>query len=311
MIEITPFVFSFRTYNEHKKRNFFIPKLGNVNDQGITLSNELISYHDINSTTFFDGYLVITFSKYPILGKEISSWYIKKNNCIILKSEMIKDIKLAFDLFATRNAKSKRICGHCENTIDWDNHLDSQYQYCNECHSISDKHGLLFSNGEQFDICPETGYYDRLGKRKKYEYFIFDKKLYFRTTKYFGGDNLGIEFFHKNILKNCMFLIGVPGTLFEFYKANQGHHPDFTELAEANFASRCGELKEAADLYTKMQMRLPYFPALHYNLAIAYLQSNNEEMARRYFQKSLEGCSNYEPTLKVLRYLTQKERGSN
>ncbi|WP_281614088.1 tetratricopeptide repeat protein [Flammeovirga sp. SubArs3] len=308
MFEITPFVFSFKTYNEKKKSNFLIPKLGNVNEQGITLSNELISFHDILRTTYYRGYLVITFDNYPLLGKQTSEWYIQKNNCIIIKSSMIKDIKLAFNVFKSRFAQKTRTCGHCENEINWDKHLESQYHYCDECHSISDKHGLLMSNGEEFDICPETGYWDRLGIRRQYQYFYFDKKLYWNYNKYYGGDNLGIEFFHNNILKNLMFLIGVPGTLIEFYKANQGHHPDFTELAEANFASRCGEIKEAADLYTKMQMRFPYFPALHYNLAIAYLQVNNIELAKRYFQKSLEGCSNYTPTLKVLKYLSEKEK---
>lgn len=307
MLEIPSFSFSFKVFSEEKKSHFIIPKLGNITENGIYLSGELISYYDILRITYFSGYLIITFDKYPLLGKLTSKWRIEKNNSLVLKSGMIKDIKRAYDIFKSKNAKITRQCGHCDNPINWDKQLNSQYQYCNECHSISDKHGLLFSNGELFDICPETGYYDRLGYRRKYEYYYYNKKLYWKTTKYYGGDNLSIDFFHKNILKNLMFLIGVPGTLIEYYKANKGHHPDFTELAEANFASRCGELKEAADLYTKMQMRLPYFPALHYNLAIAYLQSNNQELARRYFQKSLEGCSNYEPTLKVLKYLAEKE----
>ncbi|NME67093.1 tetratricopeptide repeat protein [Flammeovirga aprica] len=307
MLENPSFAFSFKAYSEKKKSYFILPKLGNINENGIYLTGELISFYDILRMTYFGGYLIITFKNYPLLGKRTASWKIDKNNALVIRSGMIKDIKRAFDIFISQNAEVTRRCGHCDNPINWDHQLETQYHYCNECHSISDKHGLLFSNGELFDICPETGYYDRLGYRRKYEYYFFDKKFHWKTTKYYGGDNLGIEFFHKNILKNLMFLIGVPGTLIEFYKANKGHHPDFTELAEANFASRCGELKEAADLYTKMQMRLPYFPALHYNLAIAYLQSNNEELARRYFQKSLEGCSNYEPTLKVLKYLSEKE----
>ncbi|MBB3696444.1 tetratricopeptide repeat protein [Flammeovirga yaeyamensis] len=308
MNELTAFAFSFKTFNEKRKSNFIIPKLGNVNEQGITLNNELIVYHDILRINYYKGYLVITFVNYPIIGKSISEWLIKKNNCIIIKSDMIKEIKLAFDIFQTRNAKNKRVCGFCDNPIDWDNHFETQYQYCEECHSISDKHGLLISNGEQFDICPETGYYDRLRKRKQYQYYYWKGKMYWTTTSTYGGDNLGIEFFHKNIFKNMMFLVGLPGTIKEWYKANEGHHPDFTELAEANFSSRCGEVKEAADTYTKMQMRLPYFPALHYNLALTYLQANNLNLAKRYFQKSLEGCANYTPTIKILKYLSEKEK---
>lgn len=308
MIEIPSFAFSFKAYSEKNKSHFILPKLGNINEHGIFLTGELVSFYDILRMTYFSGYLIITFNNYPLLGKNTSKWKITKNNTLVLKSGMIKEIKRAYDIYKSKDATETRVCGHCENRIIWDKQLNTQYHYCNECHSISDKHGLLFSNGEQFDICPESGYYDRLNYRRKYEYFFFDKKLHWKTTKYYGGDNLSIEFFHKNILKNLMFLVGVPGTLFEYYKANKGHHPDFTDLAEANFASRCGELKEAADLYTKMQMRLPYFPALHYNLAIAYLQSNNKEYAKRYFQKSLEGCSNYEPTLKVLKYLAEKEQ---
>jgi hypothetical protein len=109
-----------------------------------------------------------------------------------------------------------------------------------------------------------------------------------------------------------VFLLGIPFNFMLKNKMSIGVNQLYEGLTEANRLAQDGNMKEADTIYSLLLLRNETHPALLFNMAQGYYKAQMAEKIEiaekskildktyRHFEKSLEMCSNYQPTLDFL-----------
>lgn len=310
--------FYFKFVNEKGNTTSWLSKLGKTDEKGIKLGKSLIFFEDIYKVLRYGNKIVLCLYPFANLSSSLSKQVIKGHYSIVIQtSSFAQELEALIDravgkmrLNETKKENKKEgkpskllstQCPKCHTPMDMTNLVDSYYIYCGHCESVFNKYGYTASDGEKYSICPETGYFDRLRNYNEYRIFLLPNEASFQIKGYYASDTLQEMFFHENFKRSFTLLIGAVALIFQRMYALRDRHPDFEELSQANYQASIGEMNEAWNIYHRMIQRLPYHPGFYYNLGLAYLRQKKYKNAVKFFEKSLEGCSNYKPTLTILR----------
>jgi tetratricopeptide (TPR) repeat protein len=199
-----------------------------------------------------------------------------------------------------KNVFRKANCPHCDAAIDLTGLPFSHYIYCNYCDTIFDSFGYEIPGGNEYRVCPESGYYDRIKHYTEYAIYLLRHERSFHVRRYMCGDAYAHLFFEKNFVKNLTLLVGAVLSLIVKIRSSINRNPNYPELVKANLHAMKGEVAEADYIYELLLNRNKHHPGLYYNLGLCYLKSGDQVKALRYFRRSLENCVNYQPTLDII-----------
>jgi hypothetical protein len=194
------------------------------------------------------------------------------------------------------------------------------YTFCEYCELVFSKLGQSIVNSEDFKICPECSYFNRVQYFPDAEFYYYgaEDNANFFGKKYYC-DTCAQRDFKRQIVKNAPFLLAIPHTLRKKMQLESNIHPTLHEVTQANLLAQDGKLEEAEVLYLSLSLHNEFHPAVYYNRGKAYFECAREledsssdidvqEEAKAIRQKgvfdlkkSLLGCANFEPTLELLR----------
>ncbi|MEH0155484.1 tetratricopeptide repeat protein [Limibacter armeniacum] len=317
MRDLSLLTFTFRFVNENGKADSLLPKLGSVNDKQLNLGKGIVYYEDIYQVNRYQNYVIISLYPFATISSSLAGKVMDGHHSIVIKTfsfarelEGMIDRKLGKMRIHEKKEKDpthhgssllKTQCPNCHTPIDTDGLHPSYYLYCQHCSTIFNKHGYAASRGDRYNICPETGYFDRIANYRAYKMYMLPKETAFETIKYYCSDTMEKMMFEAYFKKNLTLLVGSILIGIQHLFASRNRDPDFEELSKANFLAEKGNMSDARDVYAKMISRLPYHPGIYYNIGLAYLKGKNYQKALQYFEKSLDGCSNYQPTKDILK----------
>ncbi|MDW7692270.1 hypothetical protein R9C00_13985 [Flammeovirgaceae bacterium SG7u.111] len=316
--------FTFKFVDKNGKSDGFISKLGRINRGGLILDESTIMYQDIYRVERFKNKIVVVLMPFSAIGPAITEHIFEDYTSIMLhisgfaervQSIINKRVSNARLLDKKRSMTPEEVkerfrvidCPNCDATLDLTDLKPSQYIFCKYCDSLFDKHKYLIPGGEDYRNCPETSLFDRVRSNSEYSFYATRQSFAFRVRRYQCGDTFAHILFQRNILKNFTLLIGVPLALYAKYRSTNGRSPAYPEMVKANLLALEGKIEDAEIIYSSLLMRNPNHPGLHLNLGLAYLKAEKKLKALSHFRRSLEGCSNYKPTLRILEKYSDEE----
>lgn len=318
MRDSTIYTFKFRFRTPENDYAHLLPKEGRINLESLQLVEDAIYYQDIRSVGAYKNLLVLNLMPYPTLEGNLSEYVLPGHHSIVISvSDPAVEIKAFIDRHLSRLAIEermagmskeeirdyfrKRSCPHCGAHTDLTGLRDSTYIYCKYCQVIFNQFNHLAPGGTQYKTCPECGFFDRIRDHLDYRVYITTKGQSFKKRTRHCCDACATELSEETLVKNMTLLVGTFADLYEKYKIRTSRHPDFQWLCEANLFARKGDMSQAAELFYKILYRLPHHPGIFFNQGMGYLKAGDEEKAYEYFERSLNSCSNYLPTLEVLK----------
>jgi hypothetical protein len=202
-------------------------------------------------------------------------------------------------------------CPICGATIDLSDFAQTPYMYCRFCESILDRNKQVVSNGERYRICGECGMYDRIREYTIFDFYFLLVVYAWRTNRRFVCDTCASRLGRNALLRNLIFLLGIPSAIYVLIKANSGRAPALQQLAKANGLALKGKYAEANAIYDKLLQRFPDHPGFLLNQGMGYLNGQDVPTGSAYLARSLKACSNYQPTLWVAQRLRQAALETN
>ncbi|MGB0522406.1 MAG: tetratricopeptide repeat protein [Flammeovirgaceae bacterium] len=310
--------FRFRFVGQSGGPKRFLRKSGSVTRDGIFLDEQRIFIEDVHSVSTHRSKVIINLLPYATTTREICQHIIPRHNSIVIQVEelLAEKIKSIIDQRCTglvlqkkwkdikpenRGKHYKHIaCARCDSIIDITNVRDSNLVHCKYCEAIFDHFGYMLAGSEDYKICPECGYYGRIGNHLDFKFHGMGQDG-FSSRSYYCCDTCAHRIFLKNVWKNMALLVGFGVTIFEKLRSKRNRNPFYKELTEANLLAQNGDMINADILYSSITFRNDGHPGLHLNYGMAYLKHGDRDRAAFQFKKSLEACSNYLPTLEILK----------
>ena len=310
--------FKFRFIREGKALSLFRVK-GEANDEGLRLGKTLIPYEFIELTAMQQHFLAIALS--PDASNEIKESLVKSMatpNILLIDAGrkineqlcryvniMISGVKTQLHreaLEAKGQAELFRAaqCPHCGAIIDLSELEKTKYAYCRFCESVITEAGGIITKGNEYRICPECGFFDRVKNYTEF-YFLFLVWFYYVSHKQrLLCRNCSKKVALKMFFVNILGLIGWIPTFIMIIQSMTGHDPSLKSLSKANILSQKKMAKQAGAIYEAMFERFPEHPGLLYNLAKAHIIAGDMDSAAAAFNRCLSACSNYEPAVTTL-----------
>jgi len=292
---------------------------GNVTRDGVFLAQKRIFFEDIHSVSQHRSKVIINLMPYATTTAEICEHIFPNHNCIVIQVDGLlpERIKSIIDQRCT-NLVAKAKWGHldknevadhfkyiacprCEAIIELNDVQPSNLVYCKYCEAIFDHFGYMLPGSEEYRICPECEYYGRVQNYRDYQFYHVGQEREFSARTFYCCDTCAHRMFTRNIWKNMVFLVGFGLSAFEKLNSKRNRNPFYKELTEANLLAQNGEMVEADILYSSITFKNSGHPGLHMDYGKAYLQNGERNRAAFQFKKSLEACSNYLPTLEILK----------
>ncbi|MHA2363459.1 MAG: hypothetical protein ACXAC7_05850 [Candidatus Hodarchaeales archaeon] len=298
-------------------------KFGYVSENYINLDDDKIEYNLIVDTAIREKRLAIVFldtqsfdektKKFLIenytLAMEIqdaeadelkrfidikaSKIYAEKN-----KARLEKEGKI--DLFKTVN------CPNCTAIVDLSELNESTYTYCDFCNSIFAETTKIISNGDDYGTCSECHMYGKIQGYTVFHFYFLLLIYGYRHEKRYLCNTCALKVAKKTLLTNLLFLLGIPSALSMWIKARKKIDPEYLPLIQANRKGSDGKFRESDPLYEKIMIKFPDHPGILYNQARAHLIGRDSEQGIHYLKKSLDACSNYYPSIKLVRSLQRR-----
>lgn len=319
--------FRFRFYDNNGKTSSFFPLQGRVDKEGISFEDETLWFVDISRVHLYHHKLVILLKPFIAIGKRVSDNILKETNCIALDIAEPQDV--AFDVKASIDQRLSKMyvqriekelkkdglqrffrqshCPVCDSHIDLSLRKDTPLVYCPYCLNVFDKHGNILPDTEDYNICPECGYYNRLRERTEFHFYALRSERKAHIKKRYCCDTCSERDISENLWKDALYLAALPNLLYQGFRNRRGGNPIYEQLTLANRYAQDGNFEKAHQIYTVLMLRNDGHPGIHLNYGLAYLKAGDEENAAREFQKSLAACSNYQPTLEVLQEYSSLE----
>jgi len=323
MREAAVVTFSFKYVNRLGIPDTLVPRQGRVTRDGLILENSRIFFRDIHRVERHHKSLVIVLKPGATISREVSRHIFKRLTAFVINiggfsrqvqsiinrrvsTAKLSDRKMEMSPEELKTRFVKADCPNCDAAIDLIDVIRSHYIYCDYCGAIFDHYGYLVPGGNEYRVCPETGFYERVRDYKEHAYYITRRDAAFKTRKLFCSDTYAHIIFERVFVKNFTLLFGVFLAGYEKLRSLSGRNANYIELVAANLAAAKGDMEKAEFEYAKLVTRNKYHPGLTMNLGLIYLKKGNERKALHEFQKSLEHCSNYTPVIEILRKFSQK-----
>jgi hypothetical protein len=291
-------------------------------DQALILDKESIDYTNILDTTCRDQRIALSLSPEARLGEKTRK-ALQANQILVLEVSQIKtdDLEKHIDrassaiqaeqhrLELINTGKADRFhsvqCSNCGATIDLSDFNRTAYVYCRYCESIIKSNGEIISPGDSYRICDECGMFDRVRGYTQFNFYFLLVVYGFSYRRVHVCDNCAVRIAKQALLRNLIFILGVPSAIYMWIKAITGRDSSLRMLAKANALARKGKFKEADEIYVQFSGPYPEHPALLRNRSLGHLCGNNLNAAASLLSRSLKSCNNYLPSLQLARRLKQ------
>jgi len=316
--------FQFRFLKPNGQSNPFIKKEGSVNRDGLILDGQRVFYRDIYKVSRHHNTLVIDMLPFPALGGGLHRYMVEETSALVLKisgfakpvqsilnrrisASRIKDRKMGMAPEEIKEQFRRENCPECDAAIDLTGLKETSYVYCEFCSTIFDHYGYPIPGGNYYGICPELNIYDRLDDYKEHAFYAFRRQQHSYVRKYYCGDTFAHLVIHQHLWKNLPYLFGFFGNLFQLLKMERNKFPDYIQLKTANLKALQGNIREAEFFYDQILHRIKGHPGIFFNLGMAHLRAGDKSQALHFFEKSLQVCSNYGPTVHILEKYRSQE----
>jgi Zn-finger nucleic acid-binding protein len=312
-----PINFRFQYVNQSGNAMGWGAKKASLTEETIQLKDSSLSYKAILDSTCRDRRMVLTLDPLEVRDPEVSQHIINKN-LLILDITQAKpiDLERVIDRISSRYIAERHgeqleregkgrefrvvTCPHCDATVDVSLLNQTPYVYCRYCETIFQERGNLKTIGEQYRLCDECGWFDRVQGYTEF-YFYFLLVIYgFRWQRRHLCDTCVNGLFWKMLAINFIFILGIFPTIWLKIQSLKGRDRDLKELAKANSLGKRGKYQEAEAIYTRLFERYPHHPGLLLSQGFGHLKGQDGTGAWHKFQKSLQGCSNYAPTVRTM-----------
>ena len=317
--------FRFRFVSNGRSKGMFSSK-GYTTAQGISLAGELLPYESIKSAAMRDKLFVIGFLPDtdfgPKLEQNLSSGnYLVMDILDLEREELMRVINGAISHRVLKESSRSSRCPRCGAAIDSSGLPLSAYEFCPYCETLfkstylemeqssqgggemeqSSQGGEIVNDGELYRICPECNLFAHVRLQgilyltlfRPFSPWSFQQK---RLCK-----SCARKVFWRMLLLNAPFLLALPHTFLLFVRTFTGKDSRLKGLPKANGLLKRGRVNEAAKLFEEMRRSIAEHPGLLYNQAVGLLEDEKPSAALDCIQRSLEACSNYGPSLEILR----------
>ncbi|MEO1209941.1 MAG: hypothetical protein AAFX78_10405 [Cyanobacteria bacterium J06638_20] len=82
-----------------------------------------------------------------------------------------------------------------------------------------------------------------------------------------------------------------------------GRHKDLKMLTKVNALGRQGKYEKAGPIYAELREKYPRHPGLLYNESLSHLKGKDGTGTWKLLEESLQECSNYAPTVRLMNRL--------
>ena len=313
--------FKFRFVRDKNAVGLFAKK-ATATDRALILDKEPIDYADILDSTCRDQRIALSIAPEAILGEKTRK-ALRADQLLVLEVSQgrTNDLERRIDrassaiqaeqhhqeLINTGNADRFHSiqCSNCQATIDLSDFNRTSYVYCRYCESIIKSSGEIVSPGDSYRICDECGMFDRVRGYTQFNFYFLLVVYGFSYRRVHVCDNCAVHIARSALLRNLIFILGVPSAIYMWIKAITGRDPSLRTLASANALARKGRFKEADEIYVQFSGPYPEHPALLRNRSLGHLYGNNLNAAASLLSRSLKSCNNYLPSLALARRLKQ------
>ena len=313
--------FRFKFVSPNGKAEGFFPLYGRVDEETqLRLGEYTVQFADLKDVWRAGNRLALVLKPYIAVPKIVTEHLMPNTTTFIIEitDQPAEEVKSAIDqhrsarevflkknvMVAEERADDFRAlsCPYCSAVVDMSERHDSLYVYCNYCTHIFDRTGNPTPQGEEMEICPECEYFGRVTDYEEFHFYKNKNAIRNEKKEHLCCDTCASTFYEEMKWKNAMFLVGLPYNLKLKSKLDAGKNYNWEGIRQANAAAQNGNLEEAANIYTNILVKNKAHPGIHYNIGLMYFKAGMLEKAAKHFEKSLEYCANYEPTLKLLAY---------
>ncbi len=286
----------------------------------IQLKDDTLSYRAVLDSTCRDQRLILTLDPQEVSSPSLNQQLIN-GRVLALQITGAKpaDMEFYIDRISSRYLAEKHheqlhregrgrefrsvICPHCGATVDLSLLNKTPYIYCRYCETVFQETSDLKTVGATYRLCDECGWFDRVKGYTEF-YFYFLLVVYgFSWKRRFLCDTCVNQVFWKVLLVNAIFIIGIIPALWMKMESLTGRDQKLKELPRANALGKKGKYTEAAAIYAKLYERYPKHPGLLLSQSFGHLQGRDAQGAGFLLQESLQHCSNYIPSIRVINRL--------
>jgi hypothetical protein len=260
--------------------------------KALILDQEPIDYDDIRDSTCRDQRLAFTLSPGASVGEKTRK-SLHEENLLVLEVSQVKAMELEKHIDRASSAiqteqhrqelieagKADRfhsvVCSNCQATIDLSDCNRTSYVYCRYCESIIKYSGEIVTPGDSYRICDECGMFDRVRGYTLFHFYFLLVVYGYSVRRVHVCDNCAVRLARGALLRNLLFIFGVPSAISMWVKAVTGRDKSLQALAKANALARKGKFKEADEIYVQFSGPYPEHPALLRNRSLGHLYGNN------------------------------------
>lgn len=313
--------FRFRFVHDKNAVGLFAKK-ATATDRALILDKEPIDYTDILDSTCRDQRIALSIAPEATLGENTRK-ALCADQILVLEvsrnrtNDLERHIDRASSAIQAEQHRQELInagkadrfhsiqCSNCQATIDLSDFNRTSYIYCRYCESIIKSSGEVVTPGDSYRICDECGMFDRLRGYTQFNFYFLLVVYGFSYRRVHVCDNCAVRIAKHTLLRNLIFILGVPSAIYMWIKAITGRDTSLQTLAKANALARKGKYKEADEIYVQFAGPYPEHPALLRNRSLGHLYGNNLNAAASLLSRSIKSCHNYLPSLQLARRLKQ------
>ncbi len=299
-----------------------LAKKATATDRELILDKEPIDYTDILDSTCRDQRIALSIAPETTLGENTRK-ALRADQILVLEvsqgrtNDLERQIDRASSAIQTEQHRQELInagkadhfhsiqCSNCQAAIDLSDFNRTSYVYCRYCESIIKSSGEVLTPGDSYRICDECGMFDRVRGYTHFNFYFLLVVYGFSYRRVHVCDNCAVHIAKRALLRNLIFILGVPSAIYMWIKAITGRDPSLRALAKANALARKGKFEEADEIYVQFSGPYPEHPALLRNRSLGHLYGNNINAAASLLSRSLKSCNNYLPSLQLARRLKQ------
>lgn len=301
---------------------------GYATSECLVLGKQTLDYNDILDTTTRDNRTILLLNANAPLDPKTAK-NLTDNSALVLEiyGKPALDLERFIDRISSRKSVERKrqeliaagngnlfrsaVCPECEATIDLSSLNRSSYIYCRFCESIFAEHQAAISKGSEYRICDECHMFDRVQGYTEF-YFYFLLVVYgFSYNRRYLCDTCANRVFWKTLLINFIFILGILPSLWIKIKSLKGRDRHLKNLPKANALAKKGKYQQALSIYTQLEDSYPQHPGLLMNQGLGHLFANDVPGAMGCFGRSLQGCSNYGPTLRLIKEIQSAGTAKN